>query len=111
MNYQFTLQQMLWSQTASDDLKLIELVVSLYSFTGVIQEVSHHSDVIHISLRGSIQQYGAMYASVVEEIKEDVLHKKTIRVPVEQLHFLIIRIRTKGIHVNPAQILQQTRKG
>ena len=62
----------------------------MYSFTSVIQEVSHHSDVIHISLRSSIQQHRTMYASIVEEIKVDVLHKKTIRIPVEQLGFLII---------------------
>lgn len=62
-------------------------MVSLYLLTSVIQEVSHHSDVIHISLGSSIQQYWTMYASIVEEIKVDVLHKKPIGIPVEQLHF------------------------
>lgn len=59
----------------------------MFSFTSVIQEVSHHSDVIHISLGSSIQQYRTMYASIVEEIKVDVLHKKPIRIPVETFDF------------------------
>lgn len=58
-----------------------------YLFTSVIQKVSRHSDIIHISLWRSIQQYRSMYASIVEEVKVDVLHKKPFRIPVRQLHF------------------------
>lgn len=47
----------------------------MYLFTCLIQ-VSHHTDVIHISLRSSVEQHRTMYASIVEEIKVDVLHKK-----------------------------------
>lgn len=56
----------------------------MYSFTSIIQEISHHSDVIHVSFRSSIQQYRAMYAGIVEEIKVVVLHKETIRIPVKK---------------------------
>lgn len=80
----------------------------MYSFTSVIQEVSHHSDIVHISLRSSIEQYRTMYASIVEEIKVDVLHKKPSRIPVEKLHFHHY-LNTHCTCFN-LQILHQTRK-
>lgn len=63
----------------------VEMVLFfLHQITCVIQEVRHHSDVVHVCFRRSIQQHRTMYPSVVEEIKVDVLHKKPFRIPVEQ---------------------------
>lgn len=62
------------------------LVIQMYLFTYVVWEVGHHSDVIHIGLWGGVEQNRAMDASVVEEIKVDVLHKEAFGIPGGQSH-------------------------
>lgn len=63
-----------------------ELVTAskLFIFTSVVHEVGHNGDVIHVSLRSSIEQYGPMYTGVIEEIKVDILDKKPFRIPGEE---------------------------
>lgn len=55
-----------------------------------------------------------MYASIVEEIKVDVLHKKTLRIPVDKLNFYLLSISYSpsptDAHVNVTQTLHQTSK-